>query len=113
MAEQRAYSRRQFAESGFDSTGYAFNEEQGLHIGTIDCKRWGKHKLVTYFTLDDGRKVVAPTWPNSNYLGLAELPIGSRVELDFQHTRTGKLNLKGVTALYVPVQQTGQEMVME
>lgn len=113
MAEQRAYSRRQFLESGFDTTGYAFNEEPGLHAATIDCKRWGKRKLVTYFTLDDGRKVVAPTWPNSNYLGLAELPIGSRVELDFQHTRTGKLNLKGVTALYVPVQQTGQEMVME
>lgn len=113
MAEQRAYSRCQFLESGFDTTGYAFNEEPGLHAATIDCKRWGKHKLVTYFTLDDGRKVVAPTWPNSNYLGLAELPIGSRVELDFQHTRTGKLNLKGVTALYVPVQQTGQEMVME
>lgn len=113
MAEQRAYSRRQFAESGFDTTGYAFNEEQGLHTGTIDCKRWGKQKLVTYFTLDDGRKVVAPTWPKNNYLGLAELPIGSRVELDFQPTRTGKLNLKGVTALYIPVQQPGQEMVME
>ena len=46
MAEKRAFSRRQFAESGFDTTGYTFNEEQGLHIGTIDCKRWGKHKLV-------------------------------------------------------------------
>ena len=113
MAEQRALSRRQFAESGFDGTGYTFNEEQGLHTGTIDCKRWGKQKLVTYFTLDDGRKVVAPTWPKSNSLGLAELPVGSRVELDFQPTRTGKLNLKGVTVLYVSVQQCGQEMVME
>ena len=113
MAEQRALSRRQFVESGFDGTGYAFNEEQGLHTGTIDCKRWGKRKLVTYFTLDDGRKVVAPTWPKSNYLGLAELPVGSRVELDFQPTRTGKLNLKSVTALYTPVQQSGQKMVME
>ena len=51
MAEQRAYSRRQFAESGFDTTGYAFNEEQGLHTGTIDCKRWGKQKLVEYSAL--------------------------------------------------------------
>ena len=100
MAERQAYSRRQFVESGFDTTGYAFNKEQGVHIGSIDCKRWGKQKLVTYFTLDDGRKVVAPTWPKSNYLGLAELPIGSRVELDFQTTRTGKLNLKGVSVLY-------------
>ena len=56
--------------------------------------------------------MVAPTWPNSNYLGLSELPIGSKVELDFQYTRTGKLNLKGVTALHIPVKQTDQEMVM-
>ena len=112
MAEKKALSRHQFAESGFDTTGYAFNEEPGLHTAVIDCKRWGKSKLVTYFTFDDGRKVVAPTWPNSNYLGLAELPVGTKVELDFQHTRTGKLNLKGVTALHIPVEPADQEMVM-
>ena len=99
MSEKQAYSRRQFSESGFDTTDYVFNEIPGLHTATIDCKRWGKQKLVTYFTFDDGRKIVAPTWPKSNYLGLAELPVGSRVELDFQYTRTGKLNLKGVTTI--------------
>jgi len=112
MAEKRALSRHQFAESGFDPTGYVFHEKPGLYAATIDCKRWGKHKLVTYFTLEDGRKVVAPTWPNSNYLGLAELPIGSKVELDFQHTRTGKLNLKGVTALEFYVEQADCEIAM-
>ena len=113
MTEQQAYSRRQFAESGFDITGYKFNEIPGLHTATIDCKRWGKHKLVTYFTFDDGRKVVSPTWPNSNYLGLAELPVGTNVELNFQYTRTGKLNLKGVTALHISIQQTGHEIQIE
>ena len=102
MAEKRALSRHQFAESGFDTSGYALNELPGLHPATTDCKRWGKHKLVTYFTFDDGRKVAAPTWPNSNYLGLAELSIGSKVELDFQYTRTGKLNLKEVKVLTSP-----------
>ena len=68
---------------------------------------------MTYFSFDDGWKVVAPTRPSSNYLGLAELPIRSRVELDFQATRTGKLNLKGVTPLYILVQHAGQEMVMD
>ena len=100
MSEKHAYSRRQFAESGFNTTDYVFNEIPGLHTATIDCKRWGKHKVVTYFTFDDGRKVVAPTWPNSNYLGLAELPIGSVVELDFQYTRTGKLNLKNAAVAH-------------
>lgn len=111
--EQRALSRRQFAASDFDTSGYSFNEEPGEFVATIDCKRWGKKKLVTYFTLEDGRKVVAPTWPNSNYLGLADLPLGATVRLNFQPTRTGKLNLKGVDALHIPVQQMDQEMVME
>ena len=103
MAEQQAYSRRQFAESGFDITGYKFNEIPGLYTATIDCKRWGKHKLVTYFSFDDGRKIVAPTWPQNYYLGLNELPVGSRVELNFQYTRTGKMNLKGVTTIDKPM----------
>ena len=103
MSEKKALSRRQFTESGFDTTGYAFNEEPGIHTAVIDCKRWGKSKLVTYFTFDDGRKVVAPTWPNSNYFGLAELSVGTKVELDFEYTRTGQLNLKGVTSVGVQV----------
>lgn len=113
MAEKKALSRRQFAESGFDTTGYAFNEEPGLQTAVIDCKRWGKSKLVTYFTFDDGRKVVAPTWPNSNYLGLAELPVGTKVKLDFQHTRTGTLNLISATVVHTFAQQVEQDMVIE
>lgn len=109
MAEQRALSRRQFAASGFDAAGYAFNEEPGEFVATIDCKRWGKKKMVTFFTFEDGRKVVAPTWPNSNYQGLADMPLGAKVRLCFQYTRTGKLNLKGAEFIGAPVQQIRQE----
>ena len=108
--DQRALSRRQFAASDFDTTGYSFNEEPGEFVATIDCKRWGKKKLVTYFSFEDGRKVVAPTWPKSNYLGLADLPRGATVRLNFQHTRTGKLNLKAVAFLNEPVMQAEQQM---
>ena len=41
MAEKKALSQHQFAESGFDTTGYAFNEESGLHTAVIVCKLWG------------------------------------------------------------------------
>lgn len=109
--EQNALSRRQFAASDFDTSGYSFNEEPGEFVATIDCKRWGKKKLVTFFTFEDGRKVVAPTWPNSNYLGLANMPLGSTVRLDFQHTRTGKLNLKGAELIQSPTLQT--ELISE
>ena len=108
MSEKHLYFRRQFAGSGFDITGFTFNEIPGLHRATIDCKRWGKHKLVTYSTFDDGRKIVAPTWPKSNYQGLVDLPIGSRGDLDFQYTRTGKLNVKGVIILSEQSVNSGQ-----
>ena len=80
MTEQRGLSRRQFAASEFDASGYSFNQELGTFIATIDCKRWGKNsKLITYMTFEDGRKVVAPTWHRSNYQGLADMKIGSRI----------------------------------
>ena len=34
----RAYSKRQFAMSDFDRTGYKFNETEGVFTGTIVCK---------------------------------------------------------------------------
>lgn len=108
--ERNVLSRRQFAASDFDTSGYSFNEEPGEFIATIDCKRWGKKKLVTFFTFEDGRKVVAPTWPNSNYLGLADMPLGATVRLNFQHTRTGKLNLKEAEFLCEPVMYCEQKM---
>ena len=103
MTEQRGLSRRQFAASSFDPDGYVFNEQPGEFVAVIDCKRWGKRKkLITYMTFEDGRRIVATTWPKSNSLGLAELPVGTKVELDFQHTRSGKLNLIGVTMIHIP-----------
>ena len=83
MTERKVLSRKKFAASGFDAAVYAFNEEPGEFIATIDCKRWGKKKMVTFFTFEDDRKVVAHTWPNSNYLGLANMALGSKVRLCF------------------------------
>ena len=37
-----AYSKRQFARSDFDRTGYEFNETERVFSGTLVCKAWGK-----------------------------------------------------------------------
>lgn len=99
MNEKRALSKLQFIESGFETADYEFVDEPGIYTAAIDCKRWGKNKLITYFTFDDGRKVVAATWFGNNYLGLADLPVGSRVELDFQYSKSGKVNIKSATPI--------------
>lgn len=103
MEEKRALTRRQFASSDFDASGYSFNEQPGEFVATIDCKRWGKTKLISYFTFEDGRKVVSVTWPRSNYRGLTDMPLGSKVKLTFRPSRTGTLNLMDVVLLSGPV----------
>ncbi len=100
MTEQRGLSRRQFAASEFDSSGYNFNEDLGTFIATIDCKRWGKNsKLITYMTFEDGRKVVAPTWHRSNYQGLADMKIGSKIQVTFEESKNKKSSIRCVKLL--------------
>lgn len=103
MTEQRGLSRRQFAASDFDASGYSFNEDLGTFIATIDCKRWGKHsKLITYMTFADGRKVVAPTWHRTNYQGLADMKIGSKIQVTFAESRNGNPTIRDVVLLREP-----------
>ena len=100
MTEQRALSRRQFNESDFDDSMYRFNYEAGEFIATIDCKRWGKRKkLITYMTFADGRKIVAPTWPRSNYEGLANVSVGSRIRVTYMINREGTPCIRRVVIL--------------
>lgn len=45
----RAYSKDQFWNSDFDTTGYIFNESEGEFSGTLVCKKWGqKHNVIAY-----------------------------------------------------------------
>lgn len=92
MTQKNALSRRQFRQSGFDETNYAFNTQPGMFLATIDCKRWGKgKKLVTYMTFADGRKIVAPTWPRSQYEGLANMRVGAKIRILYIPNRAGTL----------------------
>lgn len=100
MTEQSALSRRQFNESDFDGSMYRFNYEAGEFIATIDCKRWEKRKkLITYMTFADGRKIVAPTWPRSNYEGLANVSVGSRIRVTYMINREGTPCIRKVVLL--------------
>ena len=49
MAEKRALSRHQFAESGFDTSGYAFNEIPGLHTGINISENTSKIPCIGWF----------------------------------------------------------------
>ena len=105
MVQKNALSRRQFKESEFDGSGYEYNLRSGEFVATIDCKRWGKRKkLVTYMTFEDGRRIVAPTWPRSRYEGLAGMEVGSKIRIIFAENRTGDLCVRRAVLIADPEQ---------
>ena len=104
MVQKNALSRRQFKESEFDGSRYEYNLRSGEFIATIDCKRWGKRKkLVTYMTFEDGRRIVAPTWPRSSYEGLANMEVGSKIRIIYIESSRGNLCVRGAVRLAKPM----------
>ena len=98
--EKNALSRRQFRQTGFEESQYEFNQQSGVFVATIDCKRWGKRKkLITYMTFEDGRKIVAPTWPRSRNEGLADMEVGCRIRVTYDKNRAGTLCVRRVERL--------------
>lgn len=100
MYEKRALSKNQFAESGIDTSDYRFIETEGDFVAILDLKVWGNRNLRSFFTLEDGRKIIACTFPRENYLGLADTPIGSVFLLIFQQAKkSGQVYLQEVVQL--------------
>ena len=88
--EKRAITKAQFIQRGYDTTDYHFIEETGTFQARLDLKVWGKRWLECFFTLSDGRKILACTFPEVNYLGIAEIPIGSELTLTFEKAARSK-----------------------
>lgn len=93
--ENKVYSWNDFLELGFNYKLYGSMESEGTFTGTLDLKRWGslKNCIVVYFTLDDGRKIITLVWLNTDYHGLKNTPIGSRLKLTFKKNEKGYINL--------------------
>ena len=86
----RALSKAQLAQSEFDIRNYHFITEPGTFTALLDLKVWGKRCLECFFTFADGRKIVACTFPEADYLGLADIPIGTECVLTFERTVRSK-----------------------
>ena len=90
MEKIRALSKAQFAQSGFDTSDYHFITEPGTFTAYLELKVWGKRSLECFFTFANGRKIVACTFPEADYLGLADIPIGTNLRLTFEETVRNK-----------------------
>ena len=90
MEKIRALAKAQLAQSEFDIRSYHFITETGTFTAYLDLKVWGKRCLECFFTFADERKIVACTFPEANYLGLADIPIGTNLRLTFEETVRSK-----------------------
>lgn len=98
MKEKRAITKTEFIQSGHNTADYCFIEEAGTFQARLDLKVWGKRWLECFFTLSDGRKILACTFPEVNYLELADTPIGSDLTLTFEKAaKSGRIYLRKVT----------------
>lgn len=96
----RALSKAQLAQSEFDIRSYHFITETGTFTAYLDLKIWGKRCLECFFTFADGRKIVACTFPEADYLGLADIPIGTNLRLTFEETvRSKRIYLRKAEAV--------------
>ena len=79
---------------------YEFNSDEGvfecLYIG-----RWMNkdNNLVCCFDFDDGRKIRAMAWENTEYYNLDKIVLGVRLRLEFKKSSSGKNYLRKVTVL--------------
>lgn len=93
----RAYSENQLYENGINTDIYVTAEQEGVFWATLDYKRWGRNRnVLAYFTLEDGRKVMASAWQNTGYLGIPDIPMGATVRLTFKKAKNGLAYLRDI-----------------
>ncbi len=86
----RAYSFRQMQSLGICVDDYKTNDNKGIFIAKLDYKRWGKNRnLLAYFTFENGNKVMASAWQNTDYLGIPEIEEGALLKLTFEKAKNG------------------------
>ena len=100
MYEKRALSKGQFVESGINTDAYHFIDTEGTFQAVLDLKVWGQKMVKNFLTLEDGRKILACTFSRENYLGMADIPLGCRLELTFKRAKkSGAVYLRDITIL--------------
>ena len=79
---------------------YSFIDEEGTFTGQLDHKLYGKkNNIVAYITLEDGRKVIAVAYKDSNYQGLKDIEVDSFVEVTFSESKSGMMRLSGISVI--------------
>ena len=79
---------------------YSFLKEAGTFTAKVDHKMYGKKdNMLVNLTLEDGRKIVAVAYKDSDYLGLDNIEVDSFVEVTFTQSQSGLIRLSEINVV--------------
>ncbi len=82
--EDKVYTQEELQAHNILTDGYRFLLQPGVYFARLDLKAKSKSCLRVFFTLDDGRKILATTQWFQRYLGFYEIPVGTRLRLVYE-----------------------------
>ena len=78
---------------------YVLNLEPGDFLAVLDLKAEARRCLRAFFTFDDGRRIMSTVYWWQCYLGLYDIPNGSKVKLHYDENSHGEVYLTAVERL--------------
>lgn len=101
----RAYSNDEFWKilddnPDLDLSDYRLCQTIGIYEGVLIIKKWGqKRNIICYVdcTEKNDRKIKCTAFQDKNYLGLADIPMGTRIRLYYDRSvASNKIRLANV-----------------
>ena len=94
--ENKVYTQNELKARNIITMDYEFNLEPGEYLAVLDLKAQARNCLRVFFTFDDGRKIMATVQWWQKYLGLYEIPVGTRLQLHYKKNAREEVYLDAV-----------------
>ena len=76
--------------NGMCTDEYQYIDREGTFEATLDDSFWGNSiNILAFFTLSDGRKIIASAWQKDNYLGIQDIEKGAKLLITFEKNKKG------------------------
>ncbi len=96
MMKDDVYTQSDLRRCNILTLDYALNLEPGDFFAVLDLKTEAPRCLRAFFTFEDGRRIMAAAQWWQSYLGLYQIPSGSKVKLHYDANKRGEVYLTAV-----------------
>lgn len=99
--ENRIYTQDELEHCELPTYAYKLNLQPGSFSATLDLKARQPYggDLRVFFSFDEGRKVFALVKWFQKDLGVADIPVGSKVNLIYSKNKAGNVFMTGIEVM--------------